>query len=100
MGDTPKRAKTGKAKKSGAAARTRLIVRRGAVQRHASLKQKTADLEVDVLWDRREADRRAAADLVDDERRKADRRKKPPFTWDVADFAVAVERDPPKDGSA
>ena len=55
-----------------------------------------ADLAVDVLWDRREAERRAAADGVDDERRKVDRRKKPPFTWDVADFAVAVEPDPQK----
>ena len=100
MGDTPKRAKTGKATQSALAARTRLIVKRGALQRHAALKQKTADLAVDVLWDRREAERRAAADGVDDERRKVERRKKPPFTWDVADFAVAVEPDPSKDGPA
>jgi hypothetical protein len=96
MADTPKRAKTGKPKQPASPQRTRLIVKRGAVRRHAALKQKTADLAVDVLWDRREADRRAAADKVEDERRKADRRKKPPFTWDVADFAVAVEPDPPK----
>ena len=76
MADTPKRAKTGKPKQPASPARTRLIVKRGAVHRHAALKQKTADLAVDVLWDRREADRRAAADKVEDDRRKADRRKK------------------------
>jgi hypothetical protein len=96
MADSPKLAKTGKPKQTASQARTRLIVRRGAVKRHATLKQKTADLAVDVLWDRREADRRAAADKVEAERRSADRRKKPPFTWEVADFAVVVEPDPPK----
>ena len=99
MADSPKHAKTGKPKPTASHPRTRLIVRRGAVKRHAALKQKTADLAVDVLWDRREADRRAAADKVEAERRSADRRKKPPFTWDVADFAVVVEPDPPKGDS-
>ena len=94
MSDTPKRAKTANPKPDASPARTRLIVRRGAEKRHAALKHKTAELAVDVEWDRREADRRAAADRVEEDRRKTDRRKKPPFTWEVADFAVVVEPDP------
>ena len=94
MVDTPRSAKTGKRNQTATPTRTRLIVRRGADRRHAALTKKTADLAVDVLWDRREADRRAAADSIEEERRTGDRRKKPPFTWEVADFAVVVDPDP------
>jgi hypothetical protein len=65
-----------------------LVVKRGAIWRFNTLKRKTAELPVKVVWDRRQTDRRAASPEVEGERRGADRRQKPPFTWDVADFVV------------
>jgi len=73
-----------------------LIVRRGALRRFHKLKEKTGDLPVEVMWDRRESDRRAAAGKVSVDRRGPDRRQKPPFTWDVSDFVVAPKPAAPK----
>ena len=75
----------------------RLFVRRGAEQRFAKLKEKTAELDVVVSWDRRESDRRTAPTSVQGERRKTDRRQQPSFTWDMADFAVVVDSPAAKD---
>jgi hypothetical protein len=77
------------ARKSGGP--VRLFVRRGAEQRFARLKEKTAELNVVVSWDRRQGDRRTATKAVTGERRKQDRRQQPSFTWDMADFAVVVD---------
>lgn len=64
-----------------------MIVRRGALRRFDKLKQATAELPVKLLWDRRTSEGpRAAAGQP--EPQHAERRKKPPFTWDVADFLV------------
>ena len=71
-----------------------LIVRRGALRRFHKLKEKTADLPVEVMWDRRESDRRADSGKAPAERRGPDRRQKPPFTWDLSDFIVAAK--PPR----
>ena len=68
-----------------------LIVRRGALRRFHKLKEKVADLPVEVLWDRRESDKRDATDNEAAKRRSADRRQPPPFTWDVSDFVVATK---------
>lgn len=65
-----------------------LVVRRGALWRFNTLKKKTADLPVTVMWDRRQGERRAASGGRTEERRGADRRQQPPFTWEVADFVV------------
>ena len=65
-----------------------IVVRRGALRRFDSLTRKTVDLPVDVTWDRRTGQRRASAEPAGDERREGDRRKEPPFTWQVADFVV------------
>jgi hypothetical protein len=65
-----------------------LIVRRGALRRFHKLKQKAAELPVNVSWDRRQHDRRAESSEVDGDRRTGDRRAKPPFTWDASDFVV------------
>jgi hypothetical protein len=62
-----------------------LIVRRGALRRFDKLKRATAEMPVKVLWDRRTSDGRSAASPGEPQ---ADRRKSPPFTWDVADFLV------------
>jgi hypothetical protein len=68
-----------------------LVVRRGATRRFRALKQKTADLQVSVSWDRRKIERRDGQIPTDIERRKTDRRKQPPFTWETADFVVVAE---------
>jgi hypothetical protein len=68
-----------------------LIVRRGAFSRFNSLQEKAADLRVVLEWDRRKGERRQSTDSSGDDRRNGDRRKKPPFTWDTADFLVAGE---------
>jgi hypothetical protein len=70
-----------------------LIVRRGAQRRYDLLRRKTVGLPVVVRWDRRTSDRRAdvmsgAGTTPGDDRRRLDRRQTPPYTWDVADFAV------------
>lgn len=66
----------------------RMVVRRGAVRRFEALKERTAELPVVVTWDRRGRDRRNVSGDIARERRRTDRRRTPPFTWDVADFLV------------
>lgn len=65
-----------------------IVVRRGALKRFDSLKQATAELPVTLTWDRRLAERRSPADTPAEERRTGDRRQKPQFTWELADFVV------------
>lgn len=71
-----------------------IIVRRGALRRFDALTRKTADLPVVVSWDRRTEQRRSCkSDPLDGS--SSDRRKTPPFTWDVADFVVVdVAQEP------
>jgi hypothetical protein len=68
-----------------------LIVRRGALRRFDKLKRATADLPVEVSWDRRLADRRSSSTDVSRDRRQNERRQPPPFTWEVADFLVVAK---------
>ena len=77
---------------TSAAAPIRMIVRRGATQRFADLKKKTAPLQVEVMWDQRDDERRQEPCLSDSERRRKDRRGPPPFTWDMADFVVVTPK--------
>jgi len=65
-----------------------IVVRRGAQRRFTALRQKTADLPAVILWDRRQADRRASTQPTQIDQRKTERRGAPPFTWEVADFVV------------
>jgi hypothetical protein len=69
-----------------------LVVRRGALRRFDKLKTAVADLPVKLTWDRRLDERRTETTDVGEERRKNDRRKQPPFTWDAADFVVVKKR--------
>jgi hypothetical protein len=71
-----------------------IVVRRGALRRFHKLKEKAANLPVKISWDRRQGDRRSASNQANPERRKADRRQKPPFTWEVGDFVVVVTTPP------
>ena len=68
-----------------------IIVRRGALRRYELFKRKAGDLPVKLSWDRRVAQRRSAAARPDQDRRAADRRQDPAFTWEMADFVI-VER--------
>ncbi|HXD17639.1 MAG TPA: hypothetical protein VN654_11540 [Vicinamibacterales bacterium] len=71
-----------------------IVVRRGSLRRFDALKTRTAELPVVVTWDRRLSDRREDAPAGKKvERRYAERRRTPPFTWDLADFVV---KEPPK----
>jgi hypothetical protein len=65
-----------------------IIVRRGALRRFDALTRKTAELPVVVSWDRRTETRRTSSESAPSERRSSDRRQKPPFTWETADFVV------------
>jgi hypothetical protein len=70
----------------------RIFVRIGALRRFHKLKQETTDLPVEVVWDRRREERREPANPPTTDRRVRDRRRKPPFTWDAADFVVTDDR--------
>jgi hypothetical protein len=74
-----------------ASAAVQLVVRRGALRRFHKLKEKTANLPVEVSWDRRKNERRTAANEIRPDRRKTERRQTPPFTWLVSDFVVVGE---------
>ena len=52
---------------------------------------------VRVVWDKRRKERRRAYQRLPSERRAADRRQPPAFTWDLLDF-VLVRHPPGKSG--
>jgi hypothetical protein len=85
----PTKAKKNRNPKGAATPIVELVVRRGALRRFHKLKRATANLPVKLSWDKRRRDRRTSASDVEGKRRQVERRKKPPFTWDVADFVVA-----------
>ena len=67
-----------------------IVVRRGAIRRFDALKTRTSELPVVVTWDRRTNEQRdgGGAKPSKPKRQPAERRRKPPFTWDLADFVV------------
>jgi hypothetical protein len=67
-----------------------LVVKRGAQRRFEALKRQTSDLQVEVIWDRRSRSRRSARSTPATERRSSERRQPQSFTWNAADFTVAV----------
>jgi hypothetical protein len=77
-------------KGAGSSALVRIFVRIGALRRFHALTQKTADLPVEVKWDRRRSDR-GDTSAAEGNPAQPDRRQKPPYTWDVADFVVVEE---------
>jgi hypothetical protein len=89
------RRRTAADKKKG---RIEIVVRRGAIRRFDALKTRTSELPVVVTWDRRTDERRDdyEAPGAKRNRRQTDRRRKPPFTWDVADFVVVEPMKPRK----
>jgi len=71
-----------------------IVVKRGSLRRFDALKTRTAELPVVVTWDRRVADQREEDRSGGGKKRSySERRRTPPFTWDLADFVVV---EPPK----
>ena len=70
-------------------------VRRGALRRFDHLSAKSTGLPVEVKWDRRVSDRREAQAESAGNRRRGERRQKPPYTWDAADFLVVGDSSRP-----
>jgi hypothetical protein len=75
-------------------------VRRGALRRFDQLKTKSVGLPVEIKWDRRESDRRSEPGDANGERRRNERRQKPPFTWETADFVVVGDTSRPDEEAA
>jgi hypothetical protein len=74
-----------------------ILVRRGAIRRFDALKTRTSKLPVVVTWDRRTGERRDEDTTAGAKRDRAtERRRKPPFTWDLADFVVVEPAKPRK----
>jgi hypothetical protein len=73
----------------------RIFVRRGALRRFHRLNQESEGLPVRVEWDRRQDERRTGRAPAPEstERRRAERRRQPPFTWRAAEFVVINEPD-------
>jgi hypothetical protein len=67
-----------------------LVVKRGALRRFDALQRQTSQLQVEVSWDRRAKARRVATTTSTPERRQGDRRQRDAYTWQAADFVVAV----------
>jgi hypothetical protein len=69
-----------------------IIVKRGATRRFHTLKRETAEMPVTITWDRRTTERRTpqTSGAAGAERRGVERRQKPSFTWDLADFVVVA----------
>jgi hypothetical protein len=70
----------------------RIYVKRGAIRRFARLTRDSRLLPVAIEWDRREKERRAERESTPQEQRKSERRRKPPFTWEMADFVVTESK--------
>jgi hypothetical protein len=75
-------------------ASTLIIVRSGALDRYAALRDAFSPEGVDVIWDRRRGDRRRPAPEPQPapERRRRERRATPPASWRLLDFLVVPGR--------
>jgi hypothetical protein len=71
-------------------ASTLIVVRTGALDRFAALRDAFLAEGVSVIWDRRLGERRrfAAAVRPAPERRRRERRGPAPVSWDLLDFLV------------
>lgn len=67
-----------------------VIVRRGETERFEVLRQELADEAVRVVWDRRVGERRGGV-AVPEDRRRSERRGRPPTTWNTLDFTIVPE---------
>jgi hypothetical protein len=96
MASARKRSSAKQGTKQPGMAPVKIFVRIGALKRFHTMKERTTELPVEVSWDRRRSDRRAAPGSAEDERRANERRQQLPFTWEMADFVVVEEPGPPQ----
>ena len=75
-------------------ASTLIVVRTGALDRFAALRDAFLAEGIAVVWDRRRAERRRAVPAGGPaaERRRRERRGPAPATWDLLDFLVVPGR--------
>lgn len=75
---------------AGADASTLIIVRAGALDRFAALREAFSAEGIDVVWDRRGGDRRRSGTDSQPmpERRRRERRGTAPASWHLLDFLV------------
>ena len=73
-----------------------MVVQRGDQDRFRFLSSTFRDRPVDIVWDRRDGERRKAGDGTPSDRRAGDRRNAPPSSWVNLGFLVA-KRAPPQD---
>ncbi len=65
-----------------------IVVRAGALDRFAALRDAFLREGVGVVWDRRLGERRRSGAASQPERRRRDRRGSAPASWDLLDFLV------------
>ena len=70
-----------------------MVVQRGDDERFRLLCSTFRDRPVEVVWDRRDRERRRASDEPATDRRRSDRRGTPPISWNNLGFLVARRRD-------
>ncbi len=71
-----------------------VVVRRGQLVRFQALVERLEETGlVEVIWDRRMADRRGTVASVALDRRRRERRARPPATWVVLDFVLIARGD-------
>ena len=75
-------------------ASTLIVVRAGALDRFAALRDGVLADGVEVIWDRRLGERRRSgtASRPAPERRRRERRGMAPASWDLLDFLVVAGR--------
>ncbi len=66
-----------------------MVVQRGELERFRFLCSTFRDPSVEVVWDRRVAERRATTMVPASDRRRADRRSSTPPSWNNLGFLVA-----------
>ena len=67
-----------------------MIVRRGCSGRFDALQDVARERPMEVIWDRRQGDRRQLDRTVGAQRRQTERRQPPPATWELADFVLML----------
>ena len=66
-----------------------MVVQRGDQDRYRFLQTTFQDKPVEVMWDRRQGERRRATTSANLDRRRSDRRSDPPSSWGSLGFLVA-----------
>jgi hypothetical protein len=74
-----------------------MVVQRGDFDRFRFLSATFRDKSIQVMWDRRQRERRGATGLSGHDRRISDRRADPPVSWSNLGFLVTRQGGPATD---